>query len=326
MISFRPLKTVAVATIGMVLMTSLAACSRPAADNQAQAAADQTLRVGVGIDAAYAPFFVADAEGMFSKAGLKVELVQFGRGGEAVDAVSAGEIDIAGNSDTTTTAQMASSDNLRAIASYESSGQYIKAVLRDGLSSAKDVKKLGYVQGLSQIATNKYLEAAGVDPESVQLVPASPADMPALLRRGDIDGYVMWEPWPQMAVDQQIGFVDAQSDAFGFSYYHWLVSDRGWLSGHQDVAQKFTKVLDEAARMTEADPDLAASVTEKAVKIKPADTKVAIDQIDFAVKSLDDGSVKATTEIVDFYEKVGAIKSRPDLSEALVLDWYKGTE
>ncbi|WOQ17388.1 ABC transporter substrate-binding protein [Raineyella sp. W15-4] len=322
--SFRPIKTAAVAASGLVLVASMAACSRPAAD-QAQAATDQTtLRVGVGIDAAYAPFFVADAEGMFTKAGLKVELVQFGRGGEAVDAVNAGEINLAGNSDTTTAAQMASSDKLRAIASYESSGQYIKAVLRDGLSGPKDVKKLGYVQGLSQIATNKYLEANGIDPKSVELVTAAPADMPALLRRGDIDGYVMWEPWPQTAVDQKIGHVDANSAAFGFSYHHWLVTNEAWLSGHEETAQKFTKVLDEAAKKTEADPDLAATVTEKAVKIKPADTKVAIDQIDFAVESLGTESVKSTTEIVDFYQSIGAIKSRPDLSKALVLDWYKG--
>lgn len=323
--SILPFKPTVVAAAALVLVTSVAGCTRPATNSEAGANAGGTLRVGVGIDAAYAPFFMADAEGMFKQAGLNVELVQFGRGGEAVDAVNAGEVQIAGNSDTTTTAQMASAPKLNAFASYESSNKYIKAILRNGLTGAKDIKKIGYVQGLSQIATNKYLKANGIDPASVEFVPASPADMPALLGRSDIDGYVLWEPWPQMAVDQKIGFVDQVSEKFDFSYYHWLVSDSAWLAANEEQAQKFTKVLDEAAKRVEADPNLASTVTEKAVKIKPADTLVAIDQIDFAVKALDEGSVASTTEIVDFYQSVGAIKTRPDLTKSLVLNWYRAS-
>ena len=40
--------------------------------------------------------FLADEKGLFDKQGLNVEIVQFGRGGEAVDAIATGQVQMAG--------------------------------------------------------------------------------------------------------------------------------------------------------------------------------------------------------------------------------------
>ncbi|MFF1316578.1 ABC transporter substrate-binding protein, partial [Streptomyces sp. NPDC058320] len=43
------------------------------------------VRIAVGVDASFAPFFLADAEGLWAKHGVNVDLVQFAKGGEGVD-------------------------------------------------------------------------------------------------------------------------------------------------------------------------------------------------------------------------------------------------
>ncbi|GAF48745.1 ABC transporter substrate-binding protein [Rhodococcus wratislaviensis] len=313
----------ALASAALLLTVTIGACSRPATQSTADSAGGGPVRIAVGIDASYAPFFVADREGMFADAGLDVQLVQFGRGGEAVDALSTGQVQLAGSSDTTTIAQLRQNPSLRAIYSYEASGDYIKVVLRNGVNSAADVEKMGIVPGLSQISTDKYLEANGVPAGSVEMITATPTDMPALLSRGDIDGFVMWEPWPAAAVDQGAGHVVARTGDYDWFYHQWTITTQPWLDANEDTARTVAQVLDKATERVEADPQVAAAATRSAVNVDEDQTITAIDEIDFAVQNLTTKDVESAQSVVDFYEKIGVLTEQPDLASAMLLDWYK---
>ncbi|WP_245819565.1 ABC transporter substrate-binding protein [Rhodococcoides yunnanense] len=307
----------------MAAITTLfaGACSRPATETAAAESSSGSIRIAVGVDASYAPFFLADKQGLFEDAGLDVELVQFGRGGEAVDALSTGQVQMAGSSDTTTIAQLQQNPSLRAMYTYESSGEYIKVVLRNGVDDAKAVRKMGVVAGLSQISTVKYLEANGVSPDSVEMITATPTDMPALLSRGDIDGYVLWEPWPAAAIDQGTGRVVATTGDFDWLYHHWALTTQSWLDGNEDTARKVHDVLEQAAENVQADPDAAAQATMTAVNSDEEQTLTAIDQIDFAVEDLTAASVADAQSIVDFYTEIGAMNTQPDLNATILVGW-----
>ena len=313
----------ALVSAALLLTVATGACSRPATQSTADSAGSGPLRIAVGIDASYAPFFVADQEGMFDAAGLDVELVQFGRGGEAVDALSTGQVQIAGSSDTTTIAQLRQNPSLRAMYSYEASGDYIKVVLRNGVDSPAAIKKMGIVPGLSQISTDKYLAANSIAPGSVEMISATPTDMPALLSRGDIDGFVLWEPWPATALDQGTGHVVAVTGDYGWFYHHWAITTAPWLSANEETARTVAKVLDEATRKVESDPGGAASATKAAVNVSEDQTIAAVDEIDFAVVNLEAADVESAQSIVEFYKSIGVLSDQPDLESAMLLDWYK---
>ncbi|MEV5832740.1 ABC transporter substrate-binding protein [Nocardia sp. NPDC052112] len=313
----------AIASAAVFLTVAVGACSRPATQSTADSAGSGPVRIAVGIDASYAPFFVADQKGLFADAGLNVQLVQFGRGGEAVDALSTGQVQIAGSSDTTTIAQLRQNPALRAMYSYEASGNYIKVVLRNGVDSAAGVKKMGIVPGLSQISTDKYLEAQGVRPESVKMITATPTDMPALLSRGDIDGYVLWEPWPATALSQGTGHVVARTGDYNWLYHHWAITTQPWLAAHEDTARKVAQVLDKATQLVESDPKAAAAATKSAVNVAEDQTVTAIEEIDFGVENLTAKDIESAQSVVDFYKKLGALTEQPDLQSAMLADWYQ---
>jgi ABC-type nitrate/sulfonate/bicarbonate transport system substrate-binding protein len=313
---------VTLASAAVILTVTTGACSRPATQSVADAAGGP-LRIAVGIDASYAPFFVADEEGMFADAGLDIELVQFGRGGEAVDALASGQVQLAGSSDTTTIAQLRQNPSLRAMYSYEVSGDYLKVVLRNGVDTAADIRKMGIVPGLSQISTDKYLASNGIPADSVEMVSATPTDMPALLDRGDIDGYVLWEPWPATALAQGSGHVAAVTGDFDWFYHHWAITTEPWLDKNETTARAIAQVLVDATARVESDPRAAAAATRKAVNVADDQTVTAVDEIDFGVENLTDKSIESAQSIVDFYRKIGVLSEQPDLASAMLLDWYQ---
>jgi ABC-type nitrate/sulfonate/bicarbonate transport system substrate-binding protein len=70
-------------------------------------------------------------------------------------------------------------------------------VTKPSITDPKQIKSIGFVPGsVSEYATERMFAKFGIDPKSVNLVRIGPPEAPALLARGDLDGYFMWEPWP----------------------------------------------------------------------------------------------------------------------------------
>jgi ABC-type nitrate/sulfonate/bicarbonate transport system substrate-binding protein len=287
---------------------------------------DEKLRIGVGIDAAYAPFFVAEEQGLFEAEGLQdVELIQFARGGEAVDALGAGQVDLAGNSDTTTLTMMASNPIFRALMVYQESGDYLKLVARPEIEDFSEIKKMGVVPGLSEYNVEIFVEDQGLS--DVEYISASPAEIPALLNRGDIDAFILWEPWPVLAVELGAQIMGVTGD-FGSSYVHWLVATEEYLEGegNADYAAAVARALAKAAEFVEADPQTTAVITEAAASVPIDQTLTAIDQIDFGVRGFDESDLESYKKQAAYLIDRGLIEQSPDLGVVIDRVFYVGAD
>ncbi|MBC9713220.1 ABC transporter substrate-binding protein [Streptomyces sp. TRM66268-LWL] len=278
------------------------------------------LRIAVGIDASYAPFYVAGAEGLWAKHGVDVDLVQFAKGGEGVDALNAGQVQMAGNSDATTIGLLGQNPDLRSLLVYENSGRYLKVVLGPGVKTAKDIRKMAVVPGLSELAATRFLESKGIKPGSVEFVTSDPAEIPALTKKGDMDAYVLWEPWPSKGEELGAKILETTGD-YGLSYQHWLLSTSPWLKDNKDTAAKVAAALAEAAEKVESDPDTAAKATEDAAKIPTAQTVNAVKEIDFGVRDFTAEDLKGYEDTARFYLDTGKVKARPDVARAVQRGW-----
>ena len=102
-----------------------------------------------------------------------------------------------------TTLIRAARADIKVLGIYGQSASYIKMVVKAGITDAKQLKKLGIVPGsVSEFSTEQMLVKYGIDPKSVEMVKAGPPEFPALLARGDVDGYFLWEPWPTNGIKQ----------------------------------------------------------------------------------------------------------------------------
>lgn len=263
------------------------------------AASAEPIKFGVGIDAAFTPMFIAQHRGLFTKAGVDVTVQKFTQGGEAMDALSAGVIQLSSAGDQTAIIRMSRAD-LKALAIFEESGTYIKLVARPGVADVKSIKSFGYVKGsVSAFSTFMAMKKAGIDPASVKMIPAGPPELPALLARGDIDAFFAWEPWPGIAVKQGAKVLQTSGEV-GYVTTLWVVANGPWLKDHAAEAQKILAALAEAERQIVADPEAAAKDLQAETKLPAADTLPLLKEISWKVRDFGDKDLAQFDQIASF--------------------------
>lgn len=316
---FRRFRSGRFLALGLAVPLVLAGCSRPA--TEAKAAAQPLVRIAVGVDAAFAPFYVAKQEGLFSKAGLNVELTQTEGGPAPTQTVIAGAAQLAGNSDATILPLMVTSPGLRAVAVFQESSKYLKVVLGKNITDPKQIKKMAVAPGLITMSAVRYLASKGIDRNAVTFVKAGPPEFPTLLGKGEVDGYVIFDPWVTKGVEAG-GHITETIGDFGVKYVQWIDADQKWLDANTDLAAKIVKVIAEACQIVTSDPQRAADATEKEVKIPAAQTVKVLPEITFAVRDITDADVTNSQQIVDFYTQEKLIEKSPDLNQALLKGWF----
>jgi NitT/TauT family transport system substrate-binding protein len=312
----------AVAACAALLLAT--ACTAGSTDAGAANAGTKSpvVRIAVGVDPSYAPLYLAVERGMFAKAGVNVQLMQVEGGPAAAEAVVAGTAQISANADSTALSLMANNANLRSMGVFQSSDRYLKVVLRKGIDSPKQIKTMGSIQGLGLYATHAYLRHNGINPDSIKIVSGSPPDLPGLLGRGSIDGYILFEPWVTNGVKAG-GHVAGQIGDFGVGYVQWLLADQKWLSGHNDTAGKIFKVVAQADQIVTKDPKAAAEATQQQVKLPADQTAKVLPEINFAARGFTDADYTSATKELDFLLGQKLIKTRPDLKTVMLRGWYE---
>jgi NitT/TauT family transport system substrate-binding protein len=286
------------------------------------AAGAQTITIGVGIDPGYTAFYTAKQEKLFEKFGLDVKFLQFAQGGEALDALVAQQVAVTGAAEPTTMIRMGRSDVV-ALGSVAESGRYLKLVARAGITDASAIKTFGVVPGgameyLTGITMKKY----GMDPASIKQVRAGPREMPALLARGDIDGFWLFEPFATMVAGQG-GKILATSGDVGYVYNFWVSTTGSWLSGHQDEAGKILKALAAACDIINADPQRGADATQAEVKIPVAQTLAFLKQVDCKMRDFQPDDFKSYDAIAAFLSAAKITPALVDYRKAIKSGFYK---
>jgi NitT/TauT family transport system substrate-binding protein len=313
---FRRRRVVAVAAFAA--MFAVTACSRPASDT-ASSAPDGLVRISVGVDPSYAPFFVAEHEGMFEAAGLNVQIIQTEGGAASAQNVVAGTSEMSGNADSTALTVMANNTSLRALGVYEESDRYFQVVLREG-ATPQSIKTFGVFPGIGLYFTDAYLRSLGVDPDSVKLVSTSPPEQPALLARGDIDGFISFDPWVAQAVATG-GRVAGTSGDFGARYSQWLLTSESWLSANEELAARVFGVVADAAAIVNSDPDRAATAISAAIQMDPAEAKRTVTQIDFVGRDFTADDTARANNLVTFFRDQGKIPGPVDTDTVMLHGW-----
>jgi NitT/TauT family transport system substrate-binding protein len=300
---------------------ALAFLSAIALTSAAQAQSREPIKIAIGVDAAFAPLYVSKQNKLFEKHGVNVELVQFTQGGDALDSVAAGQMPLGGAAEPTTLIRAARTD-IKVLGIYGQSGSYIKFVGREGITDPKQAKKLGVVPGtVSEFSTEQMLGKLSVDPKSVELVKAGPPEFPALLARGDVDGYFLWEPWPTNGVKQG-GKILLTSGDVGYTYNMWLSASGAWLADHQADAKAILAALADACAIVRADPAKGAAAVQAEAKIPAATALESLKEIQCTVRDFTPADIASYERIADFLAAKKITPTKVDLSKIIQQGFY----
>lgn len=283
---------------------------------QEKSSSQQVIRFGVGVDPAFSPIYYAKQEKLFEAAGLNVEVLLLAQAADAMDGVIAGQNPVAGGSETTAITRAGRGD-LRAIAVFGQSSTFIKLVVRDGIKDVNQIKSLGVVPGsASEFVSGKLLEKYNIDREAINWVRGAPPEFPALLARGDVDGYFLWEPWPTNGVKVG-GKILMNSGDVGYGYNMLLTVDGGWLDANKAAAKALVQALAKACEAISEDQEKAAIATQAATKIPLETARKLLQDVSCVVRDFTAEDRAVYKEVAQFLVRANRTPKLVDVESML---------
>lgn len=306
---------------GAVVLTTVSAMALAACGSGGSSGGSDTVRLATGVDPSYAAVYVAQDQGFFQKQGVDVKVSKLEGGPAMAQAVIAGVADVGTQSDATTVTQMGSDPDLTAFSDFQHSNTYIKVVWGPKVKAASDIKKIATLPGIMTLATVRYLESQNIDPKSIDQVSATPPDVPVLLKRGDVDATVIYEPWATRAASEAGGKIVANIGDFGVSYSQWLIASGKWLQGHEKDAAKVVAAFGEANKFMRENPDKTAQIVENAIKTPQAQTKQITKDLVLESRDIDAQMLATEKKTAQFFVANNTLKAMPDLDKQVLLNW-----
>jgi NitT/TauT family transport system substrate-binding protein len=239
-----------------------------------QSYAQDTVRVGVGVDPVFTPWWIAAEKGFYAKHGIKAEITQFSGGPDMGDAVMAGEMDI-GSSGTATWMPRIVRGSMIVLGTMATSPDALKMAARTNIKSLADLKgkKVGTVGG----STTDYLwvltaKKLGVPETAFDIVPMPPPELVPSLDRGDIEAYFVWEPWPSRAIEvsgKDKVHILANSGDVGYFLNFIVAANKKFVESKPDVTVRVLAALRDAIDFQNKNPAEATRIGAEKNKLKP---------------------------------------------------------
>lgn len=242
----------------VILGIMITACS-PVAP---KAAEDVTLKIAVLPIIDTLPMYVAQNDGLFVKAGVKVELIPVASAPERDQLISSGQADGMLNETLSTFFYNKEKTQVQivryALKPTDKAGHFfILASAKSGINSIDQLKgvEVGVSQGtIIEYVDSMLLKQNGFTPEEIKTiaVPKIP-DRLALLGTGEVKAAVLPDPFAALAVQQGAKIIldDAAFPQYGFSVISFR---KAVIDSHPTEIKAFLSAVEEATKLINADP------------------------------------------------------------------------
>jgi ABC-type nitrate/sulfonate/bicarbonate transport system substrate-binding protein len=238
----------------------------------------QKMDIFIGTTPHFGNVIVGAQKGFFEKEGLPVEITNFASGSIAADAfrTGSGSILVAGDLPSIRLWQQGFV-GICPQANYE---ELSVIVSRNTIKKPGDMKgkKVGVLMGsTSEFFAKLYLASGGMKPTDIDMINLRPAEMVTGLTRGDIDAFVIWQPFGWRAV---AAVKDAHILATGRGYFHeWeaVTTRKDYAAARGEELLAFLRGMDAAGKWIPNNLDEAAKIV--AAQIRLDDVKIARDML-----------------------------------------------
>jgi ABC-type nitrate/sulfonate/bicarbonate transport system substrate-binding protein len=237
------------------------------------------MDIYIGTTPHFGNVIVAAEKGFFEKQGLPVKITNFASGSVAADAFKTGKgsIIVAGDLPSIRLWQL----GFVGVCPQAHYNALSIIVAKNTIRNPADMKgrKVGVLLGsTSEYFTKLYLTKGGMQPSDIQMINLRPAEMVTGLARGDIDAFVIWQPfgWRALAAVK-----DAHILTTGKGYFEeWeaVTTSKEYAANHHAELVAFLRGMDEAGKWIPANLDEAARVV--AAQIRFDDVKVTRDMLE----------------------------------------------
>ncbi len=250
-------------------------------------AADK-VRIAVGVDPVYTPWWIAQEKGFYKKYDLDADIIQLGGGPDVGDATMAGEADI-GSSGSATLMPRIVRGSLIVLGTMATSPDALKMVALSSIRTLDDLKgkKVGTVGG----STTDYLwvllaRKLNVPETTFTQVSMPPPELVSSLDRHDIEAYFCWEPWPSKAIEvsgKDKVHLLANSGDVGYLLNFIVVANKNFAAAKPDTVVRVIAALRDAIAFQNANAAEATRIGAEKNRLRPEMASYIIGIYKFAL-------------------------------------------
>lgn len=299
---------------------------------------EEVIRIGSNRALGSITPYVAEELGFFAERDVKVEVIEFGDGTTLMEAMSAGELDMAICGVTPAAIWNAKGINIRVIASANAGGHVILSRKENAISSAEDLigKKLATpnVGTVTDTILRSYiLKNRGINPDDITIITGmKPADMTtALMVSGEVDAILTWELFASEAMekyDNAMIVYDAAAEiredtgAEHFYPVNVLIVSEKFRTEHQDSLQKAFEAMELATDYINEKPEEANKTIASLLSLDTSTVAAARGRVEFTCE-LD---LDATYDTLRWAYELGYLEEMPKQEELFDLSYLESTD
>lgn len=328
-------------TLASLLLTIIIALPAIAAEEKKELAKEETKMEEV--TASWLPimqttaYYVALEEGLFEKAGIKINSVKFGNPNQIIDSLVSGQADFGPPGAAGGIAMLAEARFPGTFKVFGLQGGSIKlGLINDGLivkkgsdiKSFKDLKgkTIGTVPGIQwETITRHIVRQNGLDPDKDTRVTAIsvPMQVPSVAA-GSVDATLSLEPVGSIAAasgEAERAVINPVAQTIVDPFYSGVsILTTRFIKERPEVARKVVEVLDEATRMANENFDKYRAVLPKYTAIKADQVQIIEKPYLRAFKDLNETDMNSYQAFVDVFYKEGVLKEKMDV-RTKILKW-----
>lgn len=271
-----------------------------------------TLTVGFVLDPSWAQIPVAADTGLFTKHGVNVKVVNFQSGVEALQAASAGQVDITTAADVPTSAVLTRAPSLRVVADGSRwQGSRIVARRSAGINTIQDLagKSIGTPLGTS--AAYFISNALAQNKIDAKLVQVSPSAMVTAATQRNVDAVSIFQPY-QAQVIQALKADAVELTGGRYSQHSLYLATQPAISGKGKAITAFFAALDEAGTALSQKNGAATDAVAKATQLDPVLLRSVLAEFDFTLQLKPDLAQKLT-ELGEWAKTQGSVEPSTQL-------------
>lgn len=212
------------------------------------------------------PIWIAENQRYFSENGLSVGIKDFETGKLAVNALLAGEVDVATAAEFILVGEAMKEQKLQTIGSIAKSDIHYLIVRKDkGILQAPDLrgKRIGLPRKTSpEFYLGRYLQLHGINHDDVTLIDLKPTQAEESVTKGDVDAVLIWDPYAysiEKRLSQDAMIWPAQS---GQMMYWLLIVRREYVTAHPELIDRLLSSFNQAEQFAVNYPDKAKRILQ----------------------------------------------------------------
>ncbi|MDT5153196.1 MAG: hypothetical protein QOI01_4929 [Mycobacterium sp.] len=299
-------RLLAAALTSVTLAASITACAG------SQTTDANALTVGFVVDPSWAQIPVAADTGLFTKHGVNVKVVNFQSGVEALQAASAGQVDITTAADVPTSAVLTRTPTLRVVADGSRwEGSRIVARRSAGIATIQDLagKSIGTPLGTS--AAYFISNALAQDNINANLVQVSPSAMVTAAARRNVDAVSIFQPY-QAQVIQSLNTDAVELTGGTYSQHSLYLATQQAVSAKGKAITAFLGALDEAGTALSQKNGAATDAVAKATQLDPELLRTVLAEFDFTLQ-LNPDLAQKLTQLGEWAKTQGSVEPSTQL-------------